>query len=265
MLKSTTSALKSTLLVINSKDRAPDSVSASNFSYSIGQSLDVQSVTIKSISIPVTQYNIQPDSTKLNIVINSVFYQFVIPVGQYSVTEVIVKLQTYINSLGVVTCTISQNPNTFKIEIVSNVSINFVLPFYTTNPTPLGPMLGLPKNTTISGYTLFPNSSSLSYSLPNIPAFQGLMNYYILTRILSEGSNGIFANGLLDALQTNVPIDVSFGKVQNYRPYLLENNTITFIRPINIQYIDIRIVDKDLKVVDLNGQNVELVYKLVLN
>ena len=88
---------------------------------------------------------------------------------------------------------------------------------------------------------------------------------YILTRILSQGSNGIFVGGQQDALQTNIPIEVAFGQVCHYRPYLFENDTIKFARPINIQYIDIRIVDKNLNPIDLNGSDVELVYKLYLS
>jgi hypothetical protein len=214
------------------------------------------------VSIPVTQYNVTADDTKLNFVLVSTFYQFVLPIGQYSVGEVIIRLEAYINSLGPI-CTISQDPNTFKIKVISDTEIYFVSnPI--SNPSPLAQMLGLPENNT-NALTLYPASLSLNFEFPFVPAFQGLMNYYILTRILSEGTNGIFSNGLRDALQTNIPIDVPFGKVQNYRPFLLETNTITFIRPINIQYIDIRIVDNNLKVVDLNGANIELVYKLVLN
>ena len=90
------------------------------------------------------------------------------------------------------------------------------------------------------------------------------MNYYRLSKVLSQGSNGLFVGGVQDALQTNIPITVAYGHFQNYRPLLLETNSITFTRPVDIQCIEIKIVDASLNEVDLNGADVEFIHKLYL-
>ncbi len=83
-----------------------------------------------------------------------------------------------------------------------------------------------------------------------------------MTRVLSQGFNGLFTGGRQEVLQTNIPITVSFGVTQHYRPSIIETDIITFARPINIQNLDIRIVDASLNPVDLNGSDIELIYKI---
>ena len=48
----------STLAIINSRNRLPESLSSSNFSYNIGSTIEIQELALKSVSLPNTAYNI---------------------------------------------------------------------------------------------------------------------------------------------------------------------------------------------------------------
>ena len=244
---------KTTLLAITSKERTTDSKSSSNFSYSIGMALEVDTIAIKSISIPVTQYNITSLNNFLYTTVGALESKILLPVGQYTLTQLINYLVDVFNSYGV-TLTIIQNPITYKLQLTTDV------PFIWYPESTLLPVLGInePLKTNI------PLIITTSYDCTALPQLQGLKNFYILTKILSQGSNGLFVNGVNEALQTNVPISVPFGLVQHYEPKILDTNIITFKSPVNIQYLDIRIVDSNLNEVDLNGSEVELVYKLYI-
>ena len=240
---------KTTLLAITSKERTTDSKSSSNFSYSIGMALEVDTIAIKSISIPVTQYNITSLNNFLYTTVGALESKILLPVGQYTLTQLINYLVDVFNSYGV-TLTIIQNPITYKLELTTNLAFTWY-PESTLLPT-----LGINTN--------MPLIITTSYDCTALPQLQGIKNFYILTKILSQGSNGLFVNGVNEALQTNVPISVPFGLVQHYEPKILDTNIITFKSPVNIQYLDIRIVDSNLNEVDLNGSEVELVYKLYI-
>jgi hypothetical protein len=242
-------ATKTTLLAITSKERTTDSKSSSNFTYSIGMAIEVDTIAIKSISIPVTQYNITSLNNYLVTTIGALESKILLPIGQYTLTQIIDYLVDVFNSYGV-TLSIIQNPITYKLEVTTNLAFTWY-PQSNLLPT-LGCIITLPLLITTS------------YDFTALPQLQGLKNYYILTKILSQGSNGLFVNGVNEALQTNVPINVSFGQVQHYEPKILDTNLITFKSPVNIQYLDIRIVDSNLNEIDLNGSQVELVYKLYI-
>jgi hypothetical protein len=240
---------KTTLLAITSKERTYDSKSSSNFSYSIGMALEVDTIAIKSISIPVTQYNITSFNNFLYTTLGISESKISLPVGQYTLAQITSYLIDVFDSYGIL-LTIIQNPITYKLQITTDVP-------FTLNPeSTLLPVLGI--------ITTIPLLITTSYGCTALPQLQGLKNFYILTKVLSQGSNGLFVNGVNEALQTNVPISVPFGLVQHYEPKILDTNLITFKSPVNIQYLDIRIVDSNLNEVDLNGSEVELVYKLYI-
>ena len=61
-----------------------------------------------------------------------------------------------------------------------------------------------------------------------------------------------------------VPVTVEWGQIEQYTSNDLELNTKHFARLQNIQNIDIKIYDDDLNVVDLHGQDVEIVLKVTV-
>jgi len=80
--------------------------------------------------------------------------------------------------------------------------------------------------------------------------------------VLSQGFNGVFKNGIQIPLVMNVPINVPYGVVQHYDPQDIKLNVKKFNRKQNIQFMDIKILDEDLNIVDLHGADVEIILKI---
>ena len=245
----------STLLVINSANRSTDSKSSSDFNYDIGQTIEAASIAIKGISIPVTQYNVISPFNIFYYYVADDLYQVSFQPGQYSLAEMLTSIEAQFLASAAITVTFTQDPHTQKITFASAVPVKFYSQMESEGIYRLLTLLGLPAESTPTLYVT-------TLTFPYLPELQGLKNYYVLTRVLSQGSNGLFTGGIQEALQTNVPITVAFGQTQHYEPILIETSTITFARPINIQNLDIRIVDASLNPVDLNGSDVELIYKI---
>lgn len=249
-------SIQSSLLVINSKERTSDSKSSTNFEYAVGQAISVKKIDIKSISIPVTQYNILQGENTFDVLITNptpTLHTFTAIVGQYTLSHLIEEIESFFSGLGT-TVTLIQNPITFKLQLTSSNPVEFIH----ATPVKLLNTLGLTDSA-------IPNTSQNVIDFDIIPSLYGLYNYYVLTKVLSQGSNGLFNSGVQQALQTNVSIDVPFGFVQRYEPTVIETNSIIFAKPVNIQFIDIKIVDVNLNEVDLNGSEIELVYKLYVD
>jgi hypothetical protein len=244
---------RSTLVVINSAQRNADSQSSSNFTYNIGQSVDANSIAIKSISIPVTQYNIEYPNNGLVYYVSDNPFIITIPPGQYTTNQIIAIIVPLFLSQAGITMVVTQNAYTNKL------SFNSVIPFQFVQGNDT-----IYRLLTVLGEPSVDTGVVSTLNCSNIPNLSGLKNFYVLSKVLSSGGFGLFNSGVREALQTNVPITVPYGSVQNYEPAIFENNIITFASPVNIQFIDIKIVDSNLNIVDLNGADIELIYKIFL-
>jgi hypothetical protein len=247
-------------VVISSKYRTGDSRSTSDFTYSIGQSLEVSAVAVKSVSIPNVQYNINKHNNSL-----LVYYgdsnpassaTVVLPEGQYNTTSLITQLEALILSSTGVDLTIVQDALTGKLAFTSST-----LAFkFSTDPidSPSAKVLGLGDTASAT----YPDQVTMSLDCPFLINLSGLKNYYLASRVLSHGYNGIFKSGESLPLVMNIPIDVPYGAIEQYDPQDISLNLKTFSRPSNIQWIDIKILDEDLNVIDLNGGDIEIVLKI---
>jgi hypothetical protein len=246
-------------LVINSKHRNADSRSVSDFTFSVGQSLEVTAVAVKSISIPNVQYNINVVNNKLRIYTDDVgtFVSLTLPVGQYDITTFMADLQALLRTaVGDATLVITRSTLTDMLTVTTTTQdIKFSI-----DPvvSPLGKVFGMGDGAGET-YPLLVSSSITSQFLHNL---SGLQNYYLSSRALSQGYNGIFKEGDQIPLVMAIPIDVEHGFTEHYEPTDLLLNIKKYGRPQNIQWIDIKIYDKDLNIVDLLGQDIEIVLKI---
>ena len=243
-------------VVISSKYRTDDSRSTTDFTYSIGQTLEVSAIAVKSVSIPVVQYNINNQNNLLRLYSGGLVKTITLPVGQYDITQFIESLQTHISLVFSDTVTIKCSCLTGKLSITMEslpikISIDSKL-------SPLAKVIGLGSKT----LGVFPSSESLSISAPYLHNLSGLKNYYLSSRVLSQGFNGVFKNGISIPLVMNIPVNVPYGVVEHYDPQDIQLNLKRFNRQQNIQWIDIKILDEDLNVVDLHGSDIEIVLKI---
>jgi hypothetical protein len=245
-------SISSTFLVINSKNRTQDSKSSSDFQYYIGQPIEVNSIVLKSVSIPNTAYNITTANNVMTVNINGTVRTITLTPGQYSMAQITLILEAKFLEFGSV-LVLSQNPYTNILTFTSDVNIQFLPTISNSLTTTLG---------WVFDALLAP---TLSITFRYIPKLQGPLNYYILSKTLGIGSNGRFTGGLQDAYLASVPNTAPFLGVNLYEPHIIETSMNSYRTSINSQFIDIQIVTSDLVPIDLNGAEVELIFKLYLN
>ena len=241
-------------IVINSAYKTSDSRSTSDFTYNIGSSLETDFVTIKSVSIPHIEYNVNNAKNKLRISSGGVVYDLTIPIGQYTISQLITELQTQIISSIGGTCVITLDPVTQKLNFQTSAGMKV---------SSLKSVSSLSKYLGIAyGTSYYPLSDSVNFNAVGIPALQGPNNYYLASSVLSQGYASILTNGQRVPIILPIPIDVEYGQIQQYESNDTDLNTKQFSRPQNVQNIDIKIYDDDLNIVDLQGQDIEVILKI---
>jgi hypothetical protein len=240
-------------VVINSKHRTPDSRTSTDFNYSIGQALEVKAVAVKSVSIPNLQYNINSTNKELFLKFSTFTTSLRMPDGQYDMATFRTTLEAMLGIvIGDLSLTITQHPQTQKLTFKAD---NVPFQFIRDATSPLAKICGFPISDDVLPLTL-------EIPCPHLPNLGGLKNYYLTSQTLSQGFNGLFKNGLQKPLLMTIPIAVPWGQVEHYEPDSLQLNLKTYNRPQNIQMIDIQVLDEDLRVVDLNGADIEIVMKI---
>ena len=246
----------SNYVIINSKYRENGSKSTADFIYSIGESLEISKLAVKSISMVNSEYNVKTDHNILLASTGGPDAPLAFPVGQYTVSEIMAQLVLLLDGLlgGVNTAT--KNNLTGKIEITTTSAVKF-----NTNikDSPMGQILGLGDTT---GY--FPTTTSTTVNAPFLPSLQGSNNYHICSNTLGQGQGSLLVNNSKRAIICTVPSDVDFGGVIHYEATDIQLNQRKFNRPINIQTMHIQVLDDDNEVVDLNGSNIEIVLQVSL-
>ena len=247
----------STLVIVNSLNRLPESNSPTNFLYSIGSSVEIRELAIKSICIPNTSYNINDTNNKFTFIQSSTPRTITIPVGQYNTSTLITALTTLIKGTDA-GFTLTQDPLTYKL------TYNF------SSPTQIyvSPQQALPI---YFGFNIYLNANAITYPTiaaskivaPSLPNLTGIKNYYIASRTLAMGTNCLLYNGVKNlAVIASIPNDVPFGSVNFYTPTDILLDLKQYSSKQNIQTFDIVVLDSNFNIVDLNGADIELVFKL---
>ena len=237
-------------IIVNSKYATPSSKSSSDFTYSIGTVLEAEAIAVKSISIPNVHYNVNIYNNKLRVIVGATPTLITVPEGQYTITELIAVVEPLLTSTVGETVTITQAARTFKLTIQSS-TIPFVLD-YNKKDYSFTDVLGFKKATT----------NVISHVAPFIPNLFGTKNYYLFSSVLSQGYNTVLSDGSQIPILIDIPNDTEYGGVENYESNDFETNLKRYSRPHNIQFIDIKVMDSDLNVVDLHGIDIEMVLKV---
>ncbi len=246
--------MSTNFIVINSAYRTSDSRSTSDFTYNIGSSIEVDYVTIKSVSIPHIEYNINNIKNKLRISSGGTVHDLTIPIGQYTVNQLITELQTQIISAVGGTCVITLDPVTQKLNFQTSAGIRIST---VKSVSSLSKYIGIAYSN-----SYYPIADSVNFDATGLPILQGPNNYYLASNVLSQGFASILTNGQRVPIILPVPVTVQYGQIQQYESNDTELNTKQFSRPQNVQNIDIKIYDDDLEIVDLHGQDIEVILKI---
>jgi len=246
----------STLAIINSRNRLPESLSSSNFTYNIGSTIEIQELALKSVSLPNTAYNININNRNFNFIYNGSQYAFALPLGHYNISTINAAI---ISGVGVAV----GNPTALTIitnELTQKQKYTFALPTQ-IYISPLATLIGF--NLTLD--TLYPSTPNTLINAPTLPNLQGSMNYYIASRTLAQGTNALLYNAVRNlAILAVIPNSVPFGSVIQYMPTDILLDLKSYASKQNIQQLDIIVLDTDFNVIDLNGAEIELTFKCYL-
>lgn len=245
-------------VIINSKFRTDNNDSTSNFTYRLGDPIEVSDVAIKSVSIVNAEYNIKAGSNKLIVNNGIADTTLTVPVGQYDITALLTVVKNYLDATYGGVNTLTLEPITNKVKFVTTTALR-----YGTDPvtSPVGFILGF-GDTPNAYYS--PTGVSNIVNAPYLPNLQGSNNFHIVSNTLASGQGSLLKNNEKRSIILSVPVTEDFGNVINYEVNEINLNKRHFARPQNIQDIDIRIIDDDNQVVNLNGTNVEIVLQVVI-
>jgi len=243
-------------VIINSKFRNVSSKSSSDFIYSLGESLEVSDIAVKSVSMVNAEYNIKAGHNTLVVNDGTTDFNLVVPIGQYDITQLITEITTRLIAEYGGTHTITLQSTTKRLFFNNTPALRFGT---NVNTSPVGFILGLGDEA--GGY--YPEFATTGFLAPFLPNLQGSNNYHISSATLGQGQGSLLKNNEKKPIILSVLNDVDFGDVISYEVNEIKLNQRHFNRPTNIQDIDIKILDDDNEVVDLNGTNVEIVLQII--
>ena len=141
---------ESSIVVLNSKFRTADSASSSNFQISIGQSVSIKQIVVKSVSMPNSFYNINSSNNVafLNL-IGLGTYVVLVPEGQYNLADFLTTLNTLLTAIDIGSSVV-QNPLTLKLDF----SFSYPAQFSTQSNSPLTKVMGTYINNTYRSSSL---------------------------------------------------------------------------------------------------------------
>lgn len=269
---------ESRLLRISSKDRTLESPSKYQITFKTNDNdlHQIKRVVLKSAIIPNSQYNIhkynntfyfnQPvsqnnsdevtdgvvnEQASIEIISGGVTEdekdeevgRYIIPVGQYTISMLISTLENTIPGL-----TITQSPLTKKLTLTYSSPFSVIV----NDKNPLARVLGITED--------IENVST--YSCKSLPDLSGLENIYIASQTLSNHSAMICNDKQKQSVFCSVGINVPFGQTM-----ILEEDSISldytdFYAPRNISTIDITLLDENNNVLDLNGLDWVLTFRV---
>jgi len=242
----------SRLIYISSDDRLNKNDSTSKFTVDLGASSSIHQtnrVVLRSCHFVNGQYNIRDGHDTLKWSHNSIDYTVIIPAGFYNTTQLRGVLETEMNAVMIgATVTITQQLYTGKLNFSWSVSTGYIIVDEVSNITPE------------LGFITQQGAANPSVA-DRQPQLNGLEHCYLRSNILAP-ANMISSDKELDSTLINIPVNAPYLFVNHYEPYDDELASKNYITPTDIRIVDIELQGDDFLPIDLNGYEVELVFKV---
>ena len=252
--------METNYVIINSKFRKEGSKSTSDFTFSLGETLEITDVAIKSVSIVNAEYNIKAGHNTLIVNNGLVDTTLIIPVGQYDINTLMAQVASQLTTAYGGVNTLSLGATSKKISFATTTALRYGTDITTS---PVGFILGLGDEKNALSTTYYPEIASSAFIAPYLPNLQGANNYHIVSNTIGQGQGSLLKNNNKRPIILTVPVTANFGDIINYEVNEIRLNKRHFSRPTNIQEIDIKIIDDDNEIVDMGGTNVEIVLQIL--
>ena len=243
----------SSLVVVNSKNRILNlpNTSTSKFSVNLGATVQVSSVMIKSCTFTNVIDNVNEYNNVFSYDAGAGLVSLpAIPPAYYNIDELIALLEPLLDASVGGTNTIVKDPLTGILTFNYGAAVQTLS---LSDGNLMADILGVIASDT---------GTSTSFTATGVVDMAGATQVYLLSRSLTDGANIILKDGVRLPILTELPVLASYGQ-QNY--YKAQNSTLNLVKhraSNNIQEIDLEIVDKDGRTVDLKGTEVVLVVKV---
>lgn len=237
------------LLRITSRDRASSSRSKYDITFQTSDRdlANVRQIELKSAIIPNTYYNVNSNNNTwlFNNTLNGTS-TFTIPVGQYTTSTLITELQSQVPGL-----TVTQSTLTEKLSFNIAGTYDFTS---LADGNLMAPLLGI-ENTQngLAGTTV----------ADNMPDLTGLRHVYLFSNTLTDDVMHR-AGKVRQNVFATIPITVPFGNSQVHEEAggSDTHDDHRYIRTRDISNIDMKLLDSDDNVIDLNGLEWEVILKV---
>jgi len=243
----------SRLLRITSKDRSDQSKSKYNIVFNTNDNdlHNIKKITLKSVVIPNTQYNINKHNNVLflpSTLTDATHYE--IPVGQYTTNQLMEELKDVIDyHIAPETINITQDDMTHKLTLeLSDGAMDVI-----KKDNPMAYVLGIEKD----------ESNVNTYICDNLPNLSGVNDIYIASQALSNHSQMITHDGKENVF-CNITMKVCFGQTQYTDEDSNSLDYCVFHSHKNISKIDIKLMDEFNNELDLNGRDWALVFRVYM-
>jgi hypothetical protein len=244
----------SRLLRISSKDRSPNSKSQYDIIYDTNDNdlHQIKKILLKSAIIPNTQYNVNTYNDEFKFEYNGGDLTFTIPQGQYDVNDLIAELTSQIDAL-ITPQTISINQTALTQKLTFTLSAGTMKLYNEEDGNSMGGILGINVSSSVA---------SISQTADSLTSMEGLKNVYISSKTLSNHSAMIDTDKSKQNIFCDVPIRAPFGSIATLEEDENSMDYTVFHTKKNISSIDVTLLDENNNVLDLNGSDWVLIFRV---
>jgi hypothetical protein len=201
-------------------------------------------VSIQSAQIPGTFYNVDTINQRFDYSVGVTNYQIIIPEANYNVNSLLAYLKSIMTAQGF---TITFETSTNKYTFTNTTSFIF------KSSSTCFELLGFTEGQQFS-------------SVANVLTSNLVVNFFTIRNVLIEISNLITYNKTSDAAENNPSILVSIPITTSQNSVLSYSNIYGLYEKIstvsNFASLQVRLLDQDLDLLDLNGGNWSMTLQL---
>ena len=250
------------ICIISSQDKDDGSISNSNFRVTLRERYSVQSVDrisiIESI-VPNAFYNISDGSTEggngpenNNLILEQKVgapLSITISAGQYNVIQFIAALQASINLV-----LVGDSVVITRNDITNLLTFTFLVGTYTFS--------SLSSMAHVIGFIDSITTGPLVYTMTYPPDLSGINSVYIHSEALSDGSGIDSSKGIINLVDSISLHNIPYGTFAYKQTTDASLSTISYTMPRNLNVIDIRLRDREGKILNIGTKKLTLVIKM---
>jgi hypothetical protein len=221
-------------IILDTKDKDSKSISTSDFFFS--NNIDYQNVnqiTIKSIQVPISWYNVRPGQQ--HIYVNNTQYE--IPTATYNATTMLAALQ-----LALIGYNITYSATTLKFTIAAGPTF------------PLNCSQWDKGMLTMLGFNGIDKTGAVTYTSDYMINMNPDTKLTLHSSLAGQINNTIIYSDGRSQMLLDIPIFSNLNSFQFYEP--INPITYDFTNTINITKLDFQLKDKNNNTIDLNGLDV---------